>query len=177
LRLNHLAEVCGVDPFELDAFLICPAPALDLRCERLYGYLQADVTRRRASVNLVPDLLCEPGPERLLPLARFSDDAPLFAYGLLKRMPEPAGAQPSLLAEALAADEAIVAGCWGNIAHTPTWPATPSWLTRARPRRTACWRARPGRRYGRSCDNNPIYPQCWCSTEGTKRGRKQLLAW
>src|SRR5260221_5066840 len=81
LRLSHLAEACGLDPFELDAFLVCLAPVLDLRYERLYGYLQDDVTRRRASVNLILDLLCAPGPERLLQLARFSDDAPLFATG------------------------------------------------------------------------------------------------
>ncbi len=114
LRLNHLAEAGGLDPFELDAFLICLAPVLDLRYERLYGYLQDDVTRRRASVNLILDLLCEPGPGRLLQLARFSDDAPLFASGLLERVPEPGGAQPSLLAQALTPDEAIVSWLLGE---------------------------------------------------------------
>jgi len=88
--------------------LICLAPMLDLRYERLYGYLQDDVTRRRASVNLILDLLCEPGPERLLLLARFAEDAPLLASGLLERVPEQGGAQPSLLAQALTPDEAIV---------------------------------------------------------------------
>ncbi|MEP7359689.1 MAG: ATP-binding protein, partial [Anaerolineales bacterium] len=80
LRLRHLVETFGLDPFDLDAFLICLAPALDLRYERLYGYLQDDVTRRRASVNLVLDLLCEPGPGRLLQLTRFADGAPLLAF-------------------------------------------------------------------------------------------------
>ncbi len=114
LRLNHLAQACGLDPFEQDAFLICLAPMLDLRYERLYGYLQDDVTRRRASVNLILDLLCEPGPERLLQLARFSDEAPLLEAGLLERVPEPNGAQPSLLAQALVADEAIIAWLLGE---------------------------------------------------------------
>jgi hypothetical protein len=114
LRLNHLAEACGLNPFELDAFLVCLAPMLDLRYERLYGYLQDDVTRRRASVNLILDLLCEPGPARLLQLARFAEDAPLFASGLLERVPEPGGAQPSLLAQALTPDEAIVSWLLGE---------------------------------------------------------------
>ncbi len=113
-RLVHLAAACRLDPFELDAFLICLAPMLDLRYERLYGYLQDDVTRRRASVNLILDLLCDAGPERLLQLARFSDDAPLFASGLLERVPEPGGAAPSLLAQALTPDEAIVAWLLGE---------------------------------------------------------------
>ncbi len=114
LRLSHLAAVCGLDSFDLDAFLVCLAPALDLRYERLYGYLQDDVTRRRASVNLILDLLCEPGPERLLKLARFSNDAPLFRSGLLERLYEPGGAQPSLLGQALAPDGAIVAWLLGE---------------------------------------------------------------
>src|SRR5262245_1635474 len=113
-RLAHLAAACGLDPFELDAFLICLAPMLDLRYERLYGYLQDDVTRRRASVNLILDLLCEAGPERLLQLARFADDAPLFAFGLLERVAESSGATPSLLAQALTPDEAIVAWLLGE---------------------------------------------------------------
>ena len=119
LRLNHLAKACELDPFDLDAFLICLAPALDLRYERLYGYLQDDVTRRRASVNLVLDLLSEPGSERLLQLARFSDDAPLFRGGLLERVPEPGGGQPSLLAQALTPDEAIVAWLLGEYRPHP----------------------------------------------------------
>ena len=114
LRLRHLADCCGLDSFDLDAFLICLAPTLDLRYERLYGYLQDDVTRRRASVNLVLDLLCEPGPQRLLQLARFSESAPLFAEGLLERVPELAGAQASLLGQGLTPDEAIVAWLLGD---------------------------------------------------------------
>ena len=77
LRLYHLADAFGLDRFALDAFLICLAPTLDLRYERLYGFLQDDVTRRRATVNLVLDLLCAPGPERLNHLAAFADDGPL----------------------------------------------------------------------------------------------------
>src|SRR5438045_1134532 len=57
LRLRHVVETFQLDAFDLDAFLICLAPTLDLRYERLYGYLQDDVTRRRPSVNLVLDLL------------------------------------------------------------------------------------------------------------------------
>jgi hypothetical protein len=108
LRLEHLATAFGLDRFDLDTLLICLAPALDLRYERLYGYLQDDVTRRRPRVNLVLDLLCEPGSERLLMLSRFGDDAPLFMNNLLNKMPDP-GADPSpLLNQVLAVDRAIV---------------------------------------------------------------------
>jgi hypothetical protein len=114
LRLRHLVDTFKLDSFDLDAFLICLAPTLDLRYERLYGYLQDDVTRRRPSVNLVLDLLCEPGPGRLLQLTRFADDAPLLAHALLERAPEAGGLAPSLLGQSLLPDEAIVAWLLGN---------------------------------------------------------------
>jgi hypothetical protein len=113
-RLEHLQTTFGLEPFDVDAFLICLAPVLDLRYERLYGYLQDDITRRQASVNLVLDLLEAPGRARLLRLARFSDDAPLFKYQLLERAAEAGSGKPSLLSQSLAPDEAIVAWLLGN---------------------------------------------------------------
>ena len=52
-RLQHLVQIFGLSPFELDALLVTLAPALDLRYERLYGYLQDDVTRKRPSVKFL----------------------------------------------------------------------------------------------------------------------------
>src|SRR6266508_4923849 len=64
-RLDSLKSAFNLSPFEVDTLLICLAPQFDLRYERLYGYLQDDVTRKRPTVNLVLDLLCEPGVPRL----------------------------------------------------------------------------------------------------------------
>ncbi len=49
----HLQERFDLTPFDLDVLLIALAPELDLRYERLYAYLQDDVTRKRPSVDLV----------------------------------------------------------------------------------------------------------------------------
>jgi ATP-dependent 26S proteasome regulatory subunit len=114
LRLIHLATAFGLDRFDLDTFLICLMPTLDLRYERLYSYLQDDVTRKRPSVNLVLDLLGEPGPERLLRLSHFSDDAPLFKHRLLERISGSGPGAFHLLGQALAPDEAIVAWLLGD---------------------------------------------------------------
>ncbi|MEW5960307.1 MAG: hypothetical protein AB1801_21485, partial [Chloroflexota bacterium] len=111
LRLTHLAAAFGLDRFELDTLLVCLAPTLDLRYERLYGYLQDDVTRKRPSVNLVLNLLGPPGPERLPLLSYFAPTAPLFNYQLLERKAE-TGAP--LLGQTLAVDEAIVTWLLGN---------------------------------------------------------------
>jgi SpoVK/Ycf46/Vps4 family AAA+-type ATPase len=108
-RLQHLSTTFGLDRFDLDTFLICLAPALDLRYEQLYSYLQDDVTRKRPRVNLVLNVLCKPGPDRLLMLARFADEAPLFRYHLLERVPEPSPDPSSPLNQVLAVDKAVVA--------------------------------------------------------------------
>ncbi len=114
LRLEHLAIVFGLDRFDLDTLLICLAPALDLRYERLYGYLQDDVTRRRPSINLVLNLLCQPGAGRLLSLSHLSSDAPLFKYHILERTSETGPANPPSLNQTLSVDKAIVAWLLGR---------------------------------------------------------------
>ncbi len=103
-HLLFLAQRLHLSPFELDVLLIALAPALDLRYERLYGYLLDDATRRRPSVNLTLDLLCPPGPERLLMLPYFADDAPLFRYELLRKTAVPGLDSGSLLNQALTPD-------------------------------------------------------------------------
>ncbi len=119
-RLLHLAQAFGLDRFDLDVFLICLAPNLDLRYERLYGFLQDDVTRRRPTVNLMLDLLCEPGPQRLLQLSRFADEAPLLRHHLVERVAEASGPQPNLLSQSLVADEAVVAWLLGDYRPHPS---------------------------------------------------------
>ncbi|MCS7061543.1 MAG: ATP-binding protein [Anaerolineae bacterium] len=88
LRLDQLRTAFGLDDFEYDALLIVLAPALDWRFAYLYGYLQDDITRKQASPDLILDLLCPPGAERLRRLAHFVDNAPLFRSGLLTRSSE-----------------------------------------------------------------------------------------
>ncbi|GGR73555.1 ATPase AAA [Streptomyces humidus] len=69
---------------DLDAaiLLVALAPDLDRSFEPLYGYLNDDVSRRRATVGLALDLCGTPA--HLAPArARFHASAPLRAYGLL----------------------------------------------------------------------------------------------
>ncbi len=113
LRLGHLAHVFGLDRFDLDTLLICLAPTLDLRYERFYGYLQDDVTQKRPTVNLVLNLLCAPGPERLTLLSRFSEEAPLFRNHLLEHLAAPAESAPPLLRRTLHVDDAVVSWLLG----------------------------------------------------------------
>jgi hypothetical protein len=54
LNLPQLAIIFGLTPFELDVVLICMAPELDTKYERLYGYMQNDATKKQPSVDFLP---------------------------------------------------------------------------------------------------------------------------
>lgn len=113
-RLVRLAAACGLSRFDLDAFLVCLAPALDLRYERLYGYLNDDLTRRRPTVSMILDLLLTPGPQRLALLTRFGEDAPLLREHLIEPASEVGILQPVLLNQALLPDPSVVGWLLGD---------------------------------------------------------------
>jgi hypothetical protein len=128
-RLAHLADAFGLSDFEVDALLICLAPALDTRYERLYGYLLDDATRKRPTVNLILDLLAGTDPRRLLMLPAFADDAPLFRTGFVETVAELGQIQPTLLNQALQPDPALVSWLLGEFRphahlrdHSRVWP-------------------------------------------------------
>jgi len=81
-RLALLAHRFGLSALDLDILLTALAPSLDPDFEPFYGYLNNDVTRRRASVALALELsggsLLDRGSR-----ARFGAGAPLIAGGLL----------------------------------------------------------------------------------------------
>jgi ATP-dependent 26S proteasome regulatory subunit len=101
LRLDHLVDVFHLDEFERDAFLICAAPAIDLRYERIYGYLQDDVSRRRPMINLILDLLCDSVAERYRKMASFSDRDRLIRNRLIERYADPGNGKPGPLNQSL----------------------------------------------------------------------------
>ncbi|WP_406103404.1 ATP-binding protein [Streptomyces sp. NBC_01003] len=79
--LHDLARDFGLTPLDVDLLLIAVAPDLDTRFERLYGYLNDDLTRRRPTVNLALELCGHTGmsPARF----RLAPGAPLIDGGLL----------------------------------------------------------------------------------------------
>ncbi len=83
LRLHTLSLLFHLTPFEIDALLICLAPELDLRYEKLYSYLQNDVTRKRPTVDLVMRLLCYSLEEKFEARKYFSPTASLIRNHLL----------------------------------------------------------------------------------------------
>ncbi|MFK0152448.1 ATP-binding protein [Streptomyces sp. NPDC090499] len=80
--LAALAARLRLAPLDTTLLLIALAPDLDRTFEQLYGYLNDDVGRRRATVGLALDLYGAPA-HLAAARARFHPTAPLAALGLL----------------------------------------------------------------------------------------------
>jgi AAA+ superfamily predicted ATPase len=107
-ELDWLAARFGLTAFDLDLIVIALAPELDLRYERLYAFLQDDVTRRHPSVDLALNLLCPATEAKLARRIHFAMEAPLIRHGLLRLIPDPQEVEPPLLAHYLKLDEQIL---------------------------------------------------------------------
>ncbi|MFJ3902931.1 AAA family ATPase [Streptomyces sp. NPDC090025] len=108
-----LAARFGLAPLDLDLLLVALAPDLDGRFERLYGYLNDDLTRRRPTVGLALELVGRAG----IPSARFrlSPGAPLVAGGLIE-VTEP---DRPPLSRVLAVPDRVIAHLLGQDAPDP----------------------------------------------------------
>jgi len=85
LRLQHLCAAFALSPAETDALLIALAPEIDPRYERLYAYLQDDVTRKRPSIDLTLNLLTTSFRDKLRQRRLFDDNGRLLSHRLLYR--------------------------------------------------------------------------------------------
>ncbi|MGP4114251.1 AAA family ATPase [Streptomyces sp. 4N509B] len=82
-RLGALAARLSLTTLDSALLLIALAPDLDRTFEPLYGYLNDDISRRRATVGLALDL-CGLPAHQAEARARFHTVAPLTALGLLE---------------------------------------------------------------------------------------------
>ncbi len=109
LRLDCLARSFNLSSLDVSILLICLAPEIDLRYERLYAYLQDDVTRRWPGVDLVLNLLAPSLDAKIDARRCFFRDAPLMKYHLLDVVSDPSLLKPPLLGRYLRPDERITA--------------------------------------------------------------------
>src|SRR5687768_10140547 len=114
LRLDELARRFSLTPFDIDVLLVTLAPEVHLRYERLFAYLQDDVTRRRPRVDLAVYLLCQAFAEQLEAGARLAGTAPLMGHRLVELFVDPSRPQPPLLARSLRADARVVSYLFGG---------------------------------------------------------------
>ena len=106
--LAQLGHLFGLSAFEREVVVICLAPELRRKYDRLYAYLQDDLTRKRPSVDLVLELLCGSEAQQWEARRLLCDSAPLLRSGLLRKVNDsnsPSGS--SGLAQLLALDTRI----------------------------------------------------------------------
>ncbi|HEY0735310.1 MAG TPA: AAA family ATPase [Herpetosiphonaceae bacterium] len=106
--LLKLGRAFDLSPFERDVLLLALAPELDLRYERLFAYIQDDVTKKRPSVNLALSLLCVHPEDRIAARVAFAPDSPLIRHRIIQLF-EDGQRQPPLLARFIKLDDRIVA--------------------------------------------------------------------
>jgi hypothetical protein len=106
--LAWLEDVFDLDQFDIQVLLICLAPEIDLRYGRLYAYLQDDINRAYASVDLALNMLCPTPQDKISQRSHFSPQAPLFRHHLLHLIPDPDPFGRHLLQNILRIDELVV---------------------------------------------------------------------
>ena len=106
-RLHALWRLLALEQLDVDILLAALAPDLDPRYERIYAFLQDDITRKRPTVGLLVRLLSDAVDEEAAVRARFHPEAPLFRNGLLAF--DPGSADAPLLGTAPRPDERVVA--------------------------------------------------------------------
>ncbi len=112
--LTRLRDNFELEPLDLGALLVAVAPELDLRYERLYAYLQDDVTKKRPSVDLILNLLCPSAEAKLRARGRFSAGAPLLEHALVELFDDPTHVHPPLLSKYIKVDERVVGHLLGS---------------------------------------------------------------
>jgi hypothetical protein len=130
--LDRLAALFDLGPFERDVLLLALAPELDLRFERIYAYIQDDVSRRRPSVDLALSLFCPAPADRLERQSAFEPDAPLLRERLLTLFEDGQRRAP-LLSRFIKLDDRIAAELRGGYAAID--PAISSFTRLERPSR------------------------------------------
>ncbi len=114
LRLHDLGRLFQLSKFEIDVLLVCLLPELDLKYQKLYAYLQDDVTKKGPTVDLVLRLLGRSFEDGLTAREAFSPEAPLIKYQLLYLYNGHTRGTAPLLAESLRLDERMTSYLLGS---------------------------------------------------------------
>src|SRR6202008_451139 len=94
---SRLVASFGLNTLDSIILLLSLAPEFDVRYERIYGYLQDDVSQRHPTVNLMMNLLGGSVTERFAVWQRLSAEMPLRQHRLINCAADPSGPQSGFL--------------------------------------------------------------------------------
>lgn len=107
LRLEKIEKIFGLKPVEIDILLICLIPEMDTRYEKIFAYLQDDVTQKRPSIDLVLNILSNSFEDKLKLRKLFLKNAPLSKYFLITHFEDNAIKHPSFVTNHLKLNDRI----------------------------------------------------------------------
>jgi len=111
LAIPNLCAHLGLSKFERDLLILCLAPEISRRYEKLYALLNNDEANcRQPTVDLALRLFCRSDSEWRLARQSFSPDAPLIKHKLLLLLPSPTSAR-SVIAQVLCLPEKVTNFC------------------------------------------------------------------
>lgn len=116
LPFARLMQIFGLSRLDGYILLLVLAPELDRRYERLYAYLQDDVSQRRPTVNLMMNMLGHDVPARFAVWERLRPGTPLREHHLIECLPNPNQYEPVFLSYQLKVDHRILAYLLGDTA-------------------------------------------------------------
>jgi AAA+ superfamily predicted ATPase len=116
---GRLIEAFDLNPLECDLLMVALAPEVDRRYERLYSYLQDDVTRRRPTVDFALSLLADSFEERAVLTRLLSPGSPLADHDLISNQTDASQREPTQISYFLKADPRIVQELLGIPAIDP----------------------------------------------------------
>lgn len=115
LPFLHLVRVFDLSVLDCYILLVALAPEVDRRYERLFAYLQDDVSQRRPTVNLMMNILGSDAPDRFAVWERLGADMPLRRFLLVDCQPDPTRVDSVFLAHSIKVDHRIVGYLLGNM--------------------------------------------------------------
>jgi hypothetical protein len=111
LRLMRTFNLTVLDSYIL---LLCLVPEFDRRYERLYAYLQDDVSQRHPTVNLIMNILGGDVQQRFAVWERLAPHEPLRRFRLVECLPDPSRHNSVFLAHHIKVDYRVVAYLLGD---------------------------------------------------------------
>lgn len=113
-RIADLASIFNLTTPDISVLVLCLAPDFDRRYERLYGYLQDDVSQRWPTINLMMNLLGQTVPQRFAVWERLMADKPLRYHGLVTAEPDHNAPTASSLSMRLKVEHRLVSWLMGD---------------------------------------------------------------
>lgn len=107
LPLPQLTKTFHLSTFEELCLIICLAPELDRKYEKLYAYLNDDISSKRATIGLVLDLLCPTFQQKVAARSVFNAQSALVKQRFLQFVDSPSSSPALFLSRQVKLDDRI----------------------------------------------------------------------